>query len=104
MRLALALQTMIGAALALGLAAGVHVLLRPDGPRYQYPWAELSARRVVLLLVLLATAWLLSNGPTEGRILWSPLQTHGLTVADLLAVPPLLLAAAIVVRELVRGG
>lgn len=56
--------------------------------------------RTVLQLVVLAVAWLLVNSPVEGAVLWAPSERHGLTVADLLALPPLLLA---VVLPLLQG-
>lgn len=61
-----------------------------------------SRIRPVLVLVVLSLAWLLVNSPVEGAVLWSPASGHGLTVADLLAVPPLLVAAALAVEHL-RG-
>jgi len=54
-----------------------------------------STWRPVGEVVLLSAAWLLANSPYEGRILWRPSQDHGLTVADLAVVPPLLLAALV---------
>ena len=53
-------------------------------------------------LVVLSLAWLLVNAPFEGRVLWAPVQDHGLTLADLLVLPALLVAALLVALYL-RG-
>ena len=47
-----------------------------------------------------ATAWLLSNGDREGAVLLEPLQGNGLTVADTLAMPALLLVGVLCLRRL----
>ena len=47
-----------------------------------------------------ATAWLLSNGDREGAVLLEPLRGNGLTVADLLAVPVVVLVGVLCWRRL----
>lgn len=48
-------------------------------------YALVVPRRFSLGLVVVASgAWLLTNGPLEGRILWVLDSQHGLTAADLL--------------------
>ncbi|MCW2620794.1 MAG: hypothetical protein JWL64_396, partial [Frankiales bacterium] len=54
-----------------------------------------SSWRPVGEIVALSAAWLLANGPYEGPVLWVPLPGHGLTVADLAAAPPLLVAVVV---------
>lgn len=81
--LALAAATVLGVATLLGLSS-----VLGDGGR-QSSW------RPVGELVGLAVVWLLANSVVEGRVLWVPVEGHGLTVADLAAVPPLLVAAAL---------
>jgi hypothetical protein len=43
--------------------------------------------RCAVALILLAGVWLLANGPVEGPVLWAMDAQHGLTTADLLAIP-----------------
>lgn len=76
----------VAVALLLATVRAVDLMVGPPVGRGQLV-------RLVLELVVLALAWLLVNSPVEGRILWSPLPRHGLTVADVLVVPPLLVAA-----------
>jgi hypothetical protein len=47
--------------------------------------------RCAVALNVLAVVWLLANGPVEGPVLWSMDAQHGLTTADLLAIPYVLL-------------
>ena len=57
-------------------------------------------RRVAAVLLLpLAVAWVLFNGPIEGPILLTFSSDHGLTVSDLLAVVAVLVAAVVLVRR-----
>jgi hypothetical protein len=51
-----------------------------------------GSRRCALALLVLAPVWLLANSPVEIAILWSLNQRHGLTLADLLAIPMVALA------------
>lgn len=101
MRFALALQTLAGVTLLVATAAGVEALLRVE-PALRFPWPPLSLPRTAAVLVLVAALWLLVNGPTEGRVLLSLSPSRGVTVADLLAVPPVALAAVLVLKEAVR--
>lgn len=100
-RLALALQTLSGLTLLIAVAAGTEALLRVE-PALRYPWSPLSPPRTAAVLVVVAVLWTLVNAPTEGRVLLSVSATRGVTVADLLAVPPLVLAGLLVLRELLR--
>ena len=79
---------LIGLALLVATLSAFAVLVHGNAGRPS-PW------RPVGEVVLLSAAWLLANGPYEGRILWRPWQDHGLTTGDLLAVPPLLVAALV---------
>ena len=57
-------------------------------------------RRVAAVLLLpVAVAWVLFNGPIEGAILLTFSSDHGLTVSDLLAVVAVLVAAVVLVRR-----
>ena len=47
-------------------------------------------------------AWLLTNGPFEGAVLLTVFEGNGLTVADLLVVPALLLLAQLSWRSVRR--
>jgi hypothetical protein len=49
-------------------------------------------------LVALAGTWLAVDGPLEGPVLWDLTPAHGITAADLLAIPALAVAALLVVR------
>lgn len=66
--------------------------------------AALRRRSLDVLAVALAaagaTGWLLSNGVGEGAVLFEVLQGNGLTVADLLAVPALVLVVVLSWRRL----
>ena len=53
--------------------------------RWEVPGAALAGAGVV--------AWLLTNGPYEGSVVLAVFEGNGLTVADLLVVPALLLLA-----------
>jgi hypothetical protein len=88
-----ALAVVVGLGLLLACGRGLDLARRLPADR-----AEVL--RAVLQLVVLALAWLLVNSPVEGPVLWAPSVRHGLTVADLLAAPPLLLA---VVLPLLQG-
>lgn len=57
------------------------------------------ALRLVLQLVVLGLAWLLVNAPVEGPVLWVWQVGHGLTAADVLSAPPLLLAGLLLLRR-----
>jgi hypothetical protein len=66
----------------------------------------LVATRVAALDVLAAAvaaggaaAWLLANGPAEGAVLLEVLPDNGLTVADLVVVPSVLLVPWLAVRR-----
>lgn len=83
-----ALAGVVGLALLLVLARGLDLVRR-------FPADRSEVVRTVLQLVCLAAAWLLVNSPVEGPVLWSPSERHGLTVADLFGLPPLLLAAVL---------
>ena len=58
---------------------------------------EFSGRRVLMaiLLVIAAVIWVRINGPVEGRTLLVLSQNHGITVADMLSVVALAMAAVI---------
>jgi hypothetical protein len=56
-------------------------------------------RAVAVLLLPVAAAWVLFNGPIEGPILLTISTNHGLTVSDLLAVMGVVVAAAILLRR-----
>jgi len=79
---------LIGLALVAATLGALTVLVQGNAGRPS-PW------RPVGEVVLLSAAWLLANAPYEGRVLWRPLQDHGLTVGDLVVVPPLLVAALV---------
>jgi hypothetical protein len=87
----------VAVALALLLATASAVLLVSGSVPSRAP-----ALRAALQLLVLCAAWLLVNSPVEGRVLWEALPRHGLTQADLLALPPLLLAAVLAATGL-RG-
>ncbi|MDT7550967.1 MAG: hypothetical protein QOE84_3361 [Actinomycetota bacterium] len=90
MRTALALLVLL--TLVVATVSGALTLAGPAGR--QPSW------RPVGEIVLLTGAWLLSNGPLEGAVLWAPFRTHGLTLADLLAVPTLVVAGLLVAQRL----
>lgn len=50
-----------------------------------------------------AAAWVLSNGPGEGAVLLEPRQGNGVTVADLLAVPVVVLVGVLCWRRFRDG-
>ena len=56
-------------------------------------------RVAAVLLLPVAAAWVLFNGPIEGPILLTLSTDHGLTVSDLLAVVAVLVAVAVLVRR-----
>ena len=56
-------------------------------------------RAAAVLLLPLAVAWVLFNGPIEGPILLTFSSDHGLTVSDLLAVVAVVVAAAVLLRR-----
>ncbi len=87
------LAAVVGLALLLAMATGLADLTGPSEGRG-------SAAREVLQLVVLSAAWLLVNSPVEGRVLWAPVARHGLTQADVLVVPPLLVAAGLALLRL----
>ncbi len=90
-----ALAFLVALALLLGTATALQDALGPA-------LARGAVLRPVLQLLVLSAAWLLVNSPVEGRVLWVPLPRHGLTQADMLAVPPLLVAGLLAVLRL-RG-
>lgn len=96
---AAALPAVVGLALLVATAAGVQVLLR-TGLATTFPGPLLSEVRIGLALVLLSGCWLLTSAPLEGRVLLVVSRGHGLALADLVVVPPLLLAAALAVERL----
>jgi hypothetical protein len=55
--------------------------------------------RCAVALIALAGVWLLANGPVEGPVLWAMDAQHGLTTADLLAIPYCLLAMRCLARS-----
>lgn len=89
------LAVLVAAALVLATVDGLARLLG-SGPMPGSSW------RPVGQLVGLSAVWLLANGPVEGKVLWSPTPAHGLTLADLLVVPPLLVAGLVLVLRLAR--
>ena len=62
--------------------------------RWEVPGAALAGAGVV--------AWLLTNGPYEGAMSLAVFEGNGLTVADLLVVPALLLLAQLSWRSVRR--
>ncbi len=62
--------------------------------RWEVPGAALAGAGVV--------AWLLSNGTYEGAVLLDVFDGNGLTVADLLAIPAVLLLAQLSWRSVRR--
>lgn len=58
-----------------------------------------SSWRPVGEILLLAAAWLLANGPVEGPVLWTPMRQHGLTLADLVAGPAVVIALMVAVQR-----
>ena len=62
--------------------------------RWEVPGAALAGAGVV--------AWLLTNGPFEGAVLLTVFDGNGLTVADLLVVPALVLLAQLSWRSVRR--
>ena len=87
------LAAVVGLALLLTMAIGLEDLTGTPGGRG-------VAAREVLQLVVLSAAWLLVNSPVEGRVLWAPVTGHGLTQADVLVVPPLVVAAGLALLRL----
>jgi len=87
-----ALAVVVGLALLMACVRGIDLVRR-------LPVGRSEVARTVLQLVVLAAAWLLVNSPVEGPVLWSPSEQHGLTVADLLGLPPLLLAVALLLLQ-----
>ena len=83
-----ALAAVVGLGLLLACLRGLDLARRLPADRSEVV-------RTVLQLVVLVAAWLLVNSPVEGPVLWAPSERHGLTVADLLGLPPLLLAVAL---------
>ncbi len=69
-------------------------------------YAGIGNRRWEVLGAALAgagvVAWLLTNGPYEGAVLLDVFDGNGLTVADLLVVPALLLLAQLSWRSFRR--
>ena len=55
-------------------------------------------RAAAVLLLPVAAAWVLFNGPIEGPILLTLSTDHGLTVSDLLAVVAVLVALVALLR------
>ena len=55
------------------------------------------------MLAVASLAWLLVNGPMEGRVLVEVSAHHGLTAADLAGLAGLLLAVVIVLRGRIRS-
>lgn len=91
--LARVLALVVGLALLIATADGLQ-LLGSGSP------SRAGLLRPVLQLVVLSAAWLLVNSPVEGRVLWVLVSRHGLTQADVLVVPPLLLAAVLAALHL----
>jgi hypothetical protein len=60
--------------------------------------AGLAAAAAAVLLLPVAAAWVLFNGPIEGPILLTFTADHGLTVSDLLAVVAVLVALVALLR------
>ena len=87
------LAVLVACALLVTTVIGLAVLLGVE-VRGSGTW------RPPLQVVALSAAWLLVNGPYEGRVLWSPLPGHGLTTSDLAVVPCLLVAAVLAVQHL----
>ena len=85
-------------ALLEAVAAGVQALRR-TGPLAELPWPLLSESRAALALVLLSGCWLAVSAPYEGRVLLVLARERGLTLGDLVVLPPLLLAVALVVKR-----
>lgn len=79
------------ALLIVGTVLGAWAVVRP---RWQMAAAALASAGV--------TAWLLTNGPVEGRVLLVPLQGNGLTEGDLPAAPAAVCVLYLVVRSLRR--
>lgn len=75
--------------LAVGTVVGVLALWRPK-------WDALASA----LAGAGVAAWTLTNGPYEGAVLLVAIPGNGLTAADLLSVPALVIVAALVVRAL----
>lgn len=59
-----------------------------------------SPLRTLAALGGLGVAWLALNGPMEGAVLLHVSRDHGITVADLLVVPALLVAVVVAARDL----
>lgn len=90
------LEKVLAVAVGVALVAATVALLTQTGPH----WRRTTPHRGALQLVLLSAAWLLVNSPFEGRVLWRVVPNHGLTQADVLVVPPLLVAALLLLGVL----
>lgn len=88
------LAALVAVALLLATIDALMRLVDPQGPG--------SSWRPVGMIVGLSAVWLLANGPVEGRTFWVPLPNHGLTLADLFVIPPLAVAALIMLLRLAR--
>jgi hypothetical protein len=64
----------------------------------------LASRRLqdVPLVVVTLAVWLAVNKPLEGRVLLGLTVNHGVTVADVLTVPPALLCMAVIIATFRR--
>ena len=58
-----------------------------------------AGRAAAVLLLPMAAAWVLFNGPLEGAVLLTLTRDHGLTVSDLLAVVAVLVALVVLLRR-----
>ncbi len=88
------LALLVAAALVLATIDGVIRLLDDSGSG--------SSWRPVGEIVGLSAVWLLANGPVEGKVFWVPLPNHGLTLADIMVIPSLAVAAMIMLLRIVR--
>jgi hypothetical protein len=86
-RPALVVAVLVGLALAALSLQCLAVLVQAPVPHEGW--------RVGLSAVVVTGVWWLLNGPLEGPILLSFSPEHGFTLGDLLAVPGLLIGAAV---------
>ncbi len=93
--LARALALVVAVSLVIAVGSALVALAADTGTRG-------TMLRHVLQLVALSAAWLLVNSPVEGRVLLVLAQRHGVTQADLLVLPPLLLAGLLAAVRLRR--
>ena len=88
----LVIVTLFGLYVAVLVAWAAFCLARRGAP---WHWNRVEAFGFVALVVVGSLGWWWVDGPVEGRSVWTLSDRHGITYADLLAVPALLAAAIV---------